>query len=845
MADDNIDKALPNVEQTITVPGEEAVTETEVTEDRIPSPDDIEVTQTDDGGAEINFEPGAVNQAGTEAHFDNLADLLPEDVLGSLASTLYENFTQYKESRKDWENSYVKGLDLLGFKYENPTQPFQGASGATHPVLAEAVTQFQAQAYKELLPAKGPVHTQVMGKPDRMKEDQSVRVKNFMNYQLMNVMKEYEPEFDQMLFYLPLAGSAFKKVYYDELLGRAVSKFVPADDLVVPYTATSLEDAESVIHMIKMSENEVRKKQVSGFYKDVELTPGYNEETEVQKKERELEGVKKTQDEDVFTILEIHTDLDLEGFEDKDSTGEMTGIKLPYIVTLEMGSREILSIRRNYQVEDPQKLKIDYFVHFKFLPGLGFYGFGLIHMIGGLSRTATTALRQLLDAGTLSNLPSGFKQRGIRVRDEAQSIQPGEFRDVDAPGGNIKDAFMPLPFKEPSQTLLQLMGTVVSAGQRFAAIADMQVGDGNQQAAVGTTIALLERGSRVMSAIHKRLYVAMKSEFNLLAKVFKTYLPPEYPYDVVGGERNVKVADFDDKVDILPVADPNIFSQAQRITMAQTELQLAQSNPQIHNLYEAYRAMYTAIGVKDIDKILPPPQQPQPMDPAQENILAMTGKPFQAFKGQDHAAHITSHLNFMSTSIARNNPIILGALEKNIFEHISLMAQEQIEVEFREEITQVQQMQMGMQQLMAQGPQMQQSPQFMQMQQQLLGMQLSMESRKAKLIAEMTQEFMAEEDKIMGQLGNDPIAKLKSRELDLKAQDDARKEQEGQEKINIDKMKAMMNQNQHDDKLAQNEELAELRADTSLTKQMMSQEAKLQSDRFKQRDVSILKGPRR
>ena len=466
-------------------------------------------------------------------------------------------------------------------------------------------------------------------------------------------------------------------------------------------------------------------------------------------------------------------------------------------------------------------------------------------MIGGLSRTATTALRQLLDAGTLSNLPAGFKQRGIRVRDEAQAIQPGEFRDVDAPGGNIKDAFMTLPFKEPSQTLLSLMGIVVQAGQRFAAIADMQVGDGNQQAAVGTTIALLERGSRVMSAIHKRLYVAMKSEFNLLAKVFKTYLPPEYPYDVVGGERNVKVADFDDKVDILPVADPNIFSQAQRITMAQTELQLAQSNPQIHNLYEAYRAMYTAIGVKDIDKILPPPQQPQPMDPAQENILAMTGKPFQAFKGQDHAAHITSHLNFMSTSIARNNPTILGALEKNIFEHISLMAQEQIEVEFREEITQVQQMQMGMQQLMAQGPQMQQSPQFMQMQQQLLGMQLSMESRKAKLIAEMTQEFMEEEDKIMGQLGNDPIAKLKSRELDLKAQDDARKEQEGQEKINIDKMKAMMNQNQHDDKLAQNEELAELRADTSLTKQMMSQKAKLQSDRFKQRDVSILKGPRR
>ena len=847
MADDNIDKALPNVEQTIKVPGEEeiAAAETEVTEDRVPSPDDIEVTQTEDGGAEINFEPGAVNQAGTESHFDNLADILPEDVLGPLATTLYENYMQYKQSRKDWEDSYVKGLDLLGFKYENPTQPFQGASGATHPVLAEAVTQFQAQAYKELLPATGPVHTQIMGKPDRAKEEQSVRVKDFMNYQLMDKMKEYEPEFDQMLFYLPLSGSTFKKVYYDELLGRAVSNFVPAEDLIVPYTASSLEDAEAVCHTLKMSENDLRKQQVSGFYRDIEIKPGYDQETEVEKKERELEGVTKTRQEDVFSIVECHLDLDLEGFEDVGQDGEPTGIKLPYIVTLEMGSKEILSIRRNFKADDPLRKKIEYFVHFKFLPGLGFYGFGLIHMIGGLSRTATTALRQLLDAGTLSNLPAGFKQRGIRVRDEAQSIQPGEFRDVDAPGGNIRDAFMPLPFKEPSATLLQLMGIVVQAGQRFAAIADMQVGDGNQQAAVGTTIALLERGSRVMSAIHKRLYVAMKQEFKLLSEVFKTYLPPEYPYDVVGGQRNIKVTDFDDKVDILPVADPNIFSQAQRITMAQTELQLAQSNPQIHNLYEAYRSMYTAIGVRDIDKILPPPQQPMPMDPAQENILAMTGKPFQAFKGQDHQAHITSHLNFMSTNIARNNPMILGALEKNIFEHISLMAQEQIEIEFREEIAQTMQMQQVMQQMMAQGPQIMQSPQYMQMQQQLLGMQLSMESRKAKLIAEMTQEFMEEENKIMGQLGNDPIAKLKARELDLKAMDDRRKETEGQEKINLDRMKAMMNQTQFDEKLAQNEELAELRADTSLEKTQMGIDAKIENDRFKQRDVRILKGPKR
>ena len=809
MAEDNIDKALPNVEQTIELPSEEELVEAaQSEEDKVPNPENTEIVQGEDGSVEINFDPAAASPEAGDDHYANLAELLPDDVLDDMGSELFDNYTQYKTSRKDWEDGYTKGLDLLGFKYEIRTQPFQGASGATHPVLAEAVTQFQAQAYKELLPANGPVRTQVIGKTDRARQDQSQRVKDFMNYQIMDKMKEYEPEFDQMLFYLPLSGSAFKKVYYDELLGRAVSKFVPADDLIVPYTATSLDDADAVMHTIKISENDLRKKQVGGFYRDIEINPSYMQETEVEKKERELEGVKKSRDEDVYQLIECHVNLDLEGFEDRDEFGEPTGIKLPYVVTIEAGSREVLSIRRNYQIGDPTKQKTQYFVHFKFLPGLGFYGFGLIHMIGGLSRTATSALRQLLDAGTLSNLPAGFKQRGIRVRDEAQSIQPGEFRDVDAPGGNIRDAFMPLPFKEPSQTLLQLMGIVVNAGQRFAAIADMQVGEANKQAAVGTTIALLERGSRVMSAIHKRLYVAMKQEFKLLADVFKTYLPPEYPYDVVGGQRNVKVADFDDRVDIIPVADPNIFSQTQRISMAQTELQLAQSNPQIHNLYEAYRNMYEAIGVKNIDQILPPPQQPTPVDPAAENILALSGKPFQAFKGQDHRAHITVHLNFMATNLARNNPIVLGALEKNIFEHISLMSQEQIEIEFREELQQLAQLQANP--MLAQ-----QDPNV---QQQILSLTLAMESRKAKLIAEMTEEFKNEENKIMGQFGNDPVAKLKARELDLRAADDARKREEGEERLSLDRMRAMMNQSNFDDKLEQNKELAMLRAGVSLAK---------------------------
>ena len=810
-----IDKSLPNVKQEIELPSEEEIVEaSQANIEEAQGAQDIQVTQEEDGGATISFDPESVNQPGTNEHFDNLADLLPDDVLGSLGSELFENYMQYKASRKDWEDAYTKGLDLLGFKYETKSQPFTNASGATHPVLAEAVTQFQAHAYKELLPANGPVHTQIMGAINKQKEDQATRVKNFMNYQLMNKMKEYEPEFDQLLFYLPLSGSAFKKVYYDELLDRAVSKFVPADDLIVPYTATSLEDADSIVHVLKMSENDLRKKQVSGFYRDVEITPGYSQETEVEKKERELEGVRKTRDEQVFTILEIHTNLDLEGFEDKDEEQNPTGIKLPYVITIDTASREVLSIRRNYKAEDPLRNKIEYFTHFKFLPGLGFYGFGLIHMIGGLSRTATNALRQLLDAGTFSNMPAGFKQRGIRVRDEAQSIQPGEFRDVDAPGGNIRDAFMPLPFKEPSATLLQLMGIVVNAGQRFAAIADMQVGDGNQQAAVGTTIALLERGSRVMSAIHKRLYVALKHEFKLLAEVFKTYLPPEYPYDVVGAQRTIKVADFDDKVDIIPVADPNIFSQSQRISLAQTELQLAMSNPQMHNLYEAYRDMYSAIGVKNIDKILPPPQQPMPMDPASENILAMSGKPFQAFKGQDHRAHITSHLNFMATNMVKNNPMIMGALQKNIFEHISLMAQEQLEVEFREEIQQL----MQLQQMAQMNPQMAQTPEV---QQQLMSLTMNIEARKAKLIADMTQEFKEEENKIMGDFGNDPIAKLKARELDLRAMDNEQKRMQADARLNLDKSKAMMNQDIQEEKLDQNEELAKLRADTSIEKTIL------------------------
>ena len=824
-----IDKALPNVKQKITIPNPEEV-QVEENKDLIEQQSDqpIDVQENEDGSVDIDFDPSIGSAEQGNDHFSNLAELLPEDVLDPLGHELFNNYTDYKTSRKDWERSYTSGLDLLGFKYNDRSEPFKGASGATHPVLAEAVTQFQALAYKELLPAGGPVRTQTVGFPSPDKEQQAIRVRDYMNYQITDQMKEYDAEFDQMLFYLPLSGSAFKKVYYDELMQRAVSKFVPADDLVVPYTATSLDDCESIIHMVRMTENDLRKQQVGGFYRDLELNPSYMNESELEKKERALEGVARGREERMYTLLECHVDLNLEGFEDIGPNDEPTGIKLPYIVTLEEGTRKILSIRRNYEVGDMKKTKIQYFVHFKFLPGLGFYGFGLIHMIGGLSRTATAALRQLLDAGTLSNLPAGFKMRGIKMRDEAQAIQPGEFRDVDAPGGNLKDAFMPLPFKEPSQTLLQLMGVVVSAGQRFASIADLQVGDGNQQAAVGTTVAMLERGSRVMSAIHKRLYAAMRQEFTLLARVFKLYLPPVYPYDVVGGQRQVMQTDFDDRVDILPVADPNIFSQTQRISLAQTELQLATSNPDLHNQYEVYRNMYEALGVKDIDLILKKPPRPVPKDPALEHIDALGGIKFQAFPGQDHRAHITAHLNFLATNMVRTAPMVTGVIEKNCLEHISLMAQEQIELEFKEEMQQLAQMQQMLQnpQAAQQNPQLQQQVQFLQQ---------KIEARKAVLVADMMEEFMKEEKAVTSQFDHDPIAKLRSRELEIKAIDNDAKRKEAQQKLNLDRMKAMMNQNVQDEKLDQNEELAELRSDTSLEKQEMANESRVKLARMRPR----------
>jgi hypothetical protein len=764
----NVDKAL----EALNLGLELEPTGTEVTVDKGVA-FDPQFELQEDGSAIIPEEP--MMQQPTE-HDANLAEFLEEDDLRKLTGDLLNYYESDKESRKDWEDTYIKGLDMLGFKYEDRTQPFEGASGVVHPLLAESVTQFQAQAYKEMLPPHGPVNCQIVGEITPPVEDQAKRVKDFMNYQIMNVMKEYDPELDQLLFYLPLAGSAFKKVYYDGQLGRAVSKFVSGEDLVIDYFAADLETASRVTHCIKMNGNELRKNQVSGFYRDVEVSSGSVDTSEVKEKVNELDGVEPSYagDDDEHLILEMHCDLDIPGFEDEN------GIKLPYIVTIDKDSEEVLSIRRNFDQIDSARKKKQYFVHYKFLPGLGFYGFGLIHMLGGLSRTATSVLRQLIDAGTLANLPAGFKARGMRIRDHDNPLQPGEFRDVDVTGTSIKESLLPLPYKEPSGTLFQLLGFAVDAGKSFAAIADMKMGEGNEQNPVGTTLALLERGTKVMSAIHKRLHYAQKTEFNLLASVFQSYLPPEYPYQVIGGNQMIKVKDFDDRVDIIPISDPNIFSMSQRIMLAQQQLQLAQSNPQMHNLREAYRRMYMAMGVDNVDALLKPdPNTPAPMSPAMENALAMRGTQPKAFPQQNHMEHMKTHADFIATRMVQINPQLYAMMESHILEHIALMAAEQVEQEMMKE---TQQLQMMMQQAQ-QNPQM--APQVEAAQKQLMTQK---ESKIATVEAAMVKEMLEEEKRRVKEV-EDPLIKLKQQEIDLRAAETIMKQQSEAQRTDIDRDK--------------------------------------------------------
>ena len=755
-------------------------------------------------GDEIDAEEPQADPAAFDA---NLVEFIDDSELQSLSSDILSSISHDKDSRSEWEKTYVDGLKYLGMKFDEArSEPFEGSSGVIHPILAEAVTQFQAQAYKEMLPAKGPVKTQLVGQRTAETEAQADRVQEFMNFYIMNVMQDYDPELDMLLFYLPLAGSAFKKSYYDNVLNRAVSKFVSPEDLIVPYEASDISSAERVTHAINMSRNEIKKQQLSGFYADVDIkSSSYDpDDDDVQKEIDEIEGMSPSYAEDRdHTVYEVHTILDLAGFEDVDKDGNPTGLKLPYIVTIDESSQTVLSIRRNYVEGDPYKNKINYFVQYKFLPGLGFYGLGLSHMIGGLSKASTSILRQLIDAGTLANLPAGFKARGMRIRDEDEPLQPGEFRDIDTTGGSLRENLIPLPIKEPSNVLMSLLGILVDSGKRFAAIADMNVGDMNQAMPVGTTVALLERGTKVMSAIHKRLHYAQRLEFQLLSKVFSEFLPPEYAYETGTGPREIKQSDFDQRIDVIPVSDPNIFSQSQRITLAQELLQMVQSNPQVHGpngIYEAYRRMYGALGVDNVEALLQPPPDmtPRPIDAGLENSGFLMGQPAQAFEGQNHTAHVETHRALFLTQVVKENPQIQAMVISHVMQHLqflaSEMAQQQIPPETMERINQVQQ-------------QLQQMP-VDQQQQAAQQIQMLLDQFAAPIMAQLSEEFLQS----IGQGSEDPLVEIRKAEVELRdkeldqeqSQFEAKQNQRAEEKLlenEIQKQRINVQKNVADDKL--------------------------------------------
>ena len=761
----------------------------------------------EDGSAVLGPEDDVVIDTGFDS---NLAESLDDNTLNTISIELIAGIEKDKTSREDWEKTYTDGLKYLGMKFDQErSEPFEGASGVIHPLLGEAVTNFQAQAYKELLPANGPVKTQVVGKYDAVVEEQAQRVSDFMNYQIVHVMEEFDEELDQMLFYLPLAGSAFKKIYYDESLGRAVSKFIAPEDLIVPYFSTDLESCPRITNVVKMPENEVKKMQALGFYRKIEVGAYDNEEySQVKEEIDELSGLEPSYDMgEVSVLYEVHCNLDIDGFEDMDEMGEMTGVKLPYIVTIDANTSNILSIYRNYAEDDPMRKKIEYFVHFKFLPGLGFYGFGLTHMIGGLSKASTSILRQLIDAGTLANLPAGFKTRGIRIRDEDTPIQPGEFRDVDAPGGSLRESIQPLPFKEPSGTLLNLLGILVNAGQRFASIAEINVGQGNPNAPVGTTLALLERSTKVLSAIHKRLHNSQKKEFRILANVFKEYLPQEYPYNVANANNTIKLTDFDDRVDIFPISNPDIFSQSQRIAMAQEMMQLVQSNPEVHGasgIYESYKRMYSAIGVDNVEQILAPPPQtePKPVEAGFENNQLLLGNPAKAFPEQNHDAHIATHMSLLNTPPVQMNAQVQALVHAHIMEHLQMkadiLAQQQMPPEALQQFQQLQQ----------QAQQVSPAEQGVLMQQANNILAQFSAPIMSELIADYTARISKPEDE-------DPLVAIRKQELALKGQElaieqqqfnaqERRKEQDAARRATIDR-----------ERIQASEDIAEMRDDTA------------------------------
>ena len=750
---------------------------------------EIEIVLEDDGSALVEIGESEESEVDFYA---NLADVLDPDALSMISMDLQDYFEADKASREDWESQYSKGLDLLGLKLEERTQPFRGASGAVHPMLTEAVVQFQSQAFKELMPAGGPVRTEIIGKETLDKAQQAARVQEFMNYQITTVMAEYTPEMDQALFYLGYGGSVFKKTYFDSTLGRMVSKLVLADDLYIPYSGSSvMSQCPRITHRIAMNENDFKKRVWSGEYVDYYVPEGDDAlgSTGIQEHIDRLVGMQPGSNTDEVFLLEFHVDLDLDGFEDCDENGDYTGIKRPYIVTIEENSGKVVGVRRNWREEDELKNRIEYFVHYVLVEGPGAYGLGFVHLIGGLSKAATASLRQLMDAGTLANLPAGFKAKGARIAADDEPLQPGEWRDMDAGGAALRESIMPLPYKEPSQTLFALLGFTVDAGRRLASIADMQVGDGNQQAAVGTTIALLERGSMVMSAIHKRLHYAQKLEFQMLARGFGDFMPDEYPYDVPGASRSIKRADFDNLVAVLPVADPNIFSSAQRITLAQTQLQMAQAAPQMHNMYEAYYRVYQALNVRDIDGILRPQNSQMPKDPAQENADILDMMELKAFAGQQHDAHIQAHLLMGLSPMVGQIPQAAMALQKHILEHVRLKAEEDVEAELFKTY--------------GKDPD-----------------KMISEIQREGMVAMKVAQYMQEVRQLQEQLSGggqqvDPVVQLKEKELEMRAQKDQMDAQIDQQKLQLDQQRIQSNLQANDARLDSQEAIAMERANVA------------------------------
>jgi len=724
----------------------------------IENPDSVSV-ETEDGGVIIDFEGSKTEELLGPDHDSNLAEFLEDAQLEELASELIDNFTTDRQSRGDWAKSYVKGLDLLGMKIEERQQPWSGASGVFHPVLTESIVRFQAQAMGEIFPASGPVRTKIIGKQTTEKNDQANRVENEMNYMLTEEMTEYRDETEQMLFKLPLAGSAFKKVYFDPLLERPCAMFVPAEDFVVSYGATDLMTCARYTHVMKKSSNEIAKLMVNGFYKDVDLPDPEPDMSDIQEKYDELDGESAViEDDDRHTLLEIHADLELpEPFDDADN------IARPYVVTIDKSSKMILSIRRNYYEDDEKKKKIQYFVHYKYLPGLGFYGTGLIHLIGGLAKSATSILRQLIDAGTLSNLPAGLKARGLRIKGDDSPLMPGEFRDVDVPGGAIRDAITFIPYKEPSSVLYQLLQNIVDEGRRIGSVADIQVGDINAQAPVGTTLALMERSMKVMSGVQSRLHAALKKELRIIASIIHDYMPAQYSYEIEGDFSRTK--DFDKRIDVIPVSDPNAATMSQRIMQYQSALQLAQQAPQLYDMGKLHRQMLEVLGIGDAKDIVKLKEDIKPSDPVSENMAMLKQEPVKAFKYQDHESHIAVHMAAANDpklkEIVGQSPFA-GAIQAALSAHIT----EHVAFQYRKEIEQ----RLGVPMPNEEKPLPQDA-----------------EEELSRLTAQAAQKLLTANQAEMSEMEakkkqEDPLTQIQQRELAIK-------EKELQHKIEMDKMK--------------------------------------------------------